>query len=143
MAQTSAVMNASVEQIYAVVADGWNYADWVVGAVHIRDVDPDWPQPGSKVHHRIGAWPFTIADSTEVLASDPNRGLKLRARFWPLGEAQVELNWYPEPGGRTRVTMSEHFSQGPAVSLRNKLNDAVLHQRNNESLRRLADKTRS
>ena len=53
--------------------DGWNYADWVVGAVHVRSVDPNWPAPGSRVHHRLGAWPLTINDATEVTSYEPER----------------------------------------------------------------------
>ena len=35
--------------------------------------------------------------------------------------------------------MHEDFERGPLKWVRNKLNDLVLHQRNVESLRRLAD----
>ncbi len=39
----------------------------------------------------------------------------------------------------TRITMEEDFEAGPLLFLRNKVNDLVLHRRNIESLRRLAD----
>jgi hypothetical protein len=35
--------------------------------------------------------------------------------------------------------MGEQFTDGPLLGLRNKLSDLVLHRRNKESLRRLAD----
>jgi len=142
MSSTSALIDATPAQIFAVLSDGWNYADWVVGAVHVRAVDPQWPEAGSRVHHKVGAWPFMIADSTSVLASDPDGRLELKARLWPLGEAHVDIRWDAEDSGRTRVTINEQFADGPLLALRNRLNDVALHQRNREALRRLADMTR-
>jgi uncharacterized protein YndB with AHSA1/START domain len=141
MSRTIKDIDATPEQVYAVLSDGWNYADWVVGAVHIRAVDPTWPATGSHVHHKVGAWPLMIADATEVLACDPAGHLALKARMWPAGEARVELTWQPTSTGRTRVVMTEQFTGGPAVALRNKLNDVFLHRRNAEALDRLADLT--
>jgi len=142
MSRTVKDVDATPEQVVAVLGDGWNYADWVVGAVHIRAVDPTWPTVGSRVHHRVGAWPLTIADATEVLAYDPAGHLALKARMWPVGEARVELSWQPASSGCTRVVMTEQFTSGPALALRNKLNDVFLHRRNVEALDRLADLTR-
>jgi hypothetical protein len=39
----------------------------------------------------------------------------------------------------TRVRLAEDFQAGPLRWVRTKLNDLVLHYRNRESLRRLAD----
>ena len=132
-------VQASPEQIFAVLADGWTYSDWVVGTVHIRDVDEQWPAVGAELHHKAGPWPLSLHDSSTVLAMVPNRVLKLRAGLWPLGSAVVEIILDPLPGGATRVTMKEDFEAGPLLFLRNKLNDLVLHRRNIESLRRLTD----
>ena len=137
MSVTERTINATPEQITAVLADGWNYADWVVGAVHIRGVDSQWPQPGSRVHHRVGAWPLTINDNTEVISWDPDRSLALRARLWPFGEATVHLTWHADIRGTCRVQMEEQFVGGPALALRNQVGDVVLHARNKEALMRL------
>jgi hypothetical protein len=124
--------------VFAVLADGWTYSDWVVGTVHIRDVDPHWPQVGAELHHKAGPWPISLHDKSEVLLVEPGRRLRLRAGLWPLGEAVVDIRLDPE-GEATRVTMHEQFENGPLVAARNKINDLVLHQRNVEALRRLAD----
>ncbi|HEY1489386.1 MAG TPA: SRPBCC family protein [Micromonosporaceae bacterium] len=142
MSVNERVVNATPEQIRAVLADGWNYADWVVGAVHIRAVDARWPAAGSRVHHRIGAWPFTIADSTEVISFDPTGSLVMRARLRPLGEAVVSMSWRPNGQDKCRVRMEEQFVDGPGLAVRNKIGDVVLHARNNESLTRLEHLTR-
>jgi len=41
-------MEATPEEIFAVLADGHAYDDWVVGAKQIRAVDADWPAKGSQ-----------------------------------------------------------------------------------------------
>jgi uncharacterized protein YndB with AHSA1/START domain len=133
-------VQAPPDRVFAVLADGWTYSDWVVGTVHIRDVDPAWPQPGAQLHHKAGPWPLSLHDSSKVLLVEPGRRLKLTAGLWPLGEAVVDIKLEPaDGGGATKVTIEEDFERGPLLLLRNKLNDLVLHRRNIESLRRLAD----
>ena len=126
--------------MFAVLADGWTYSDWVVGTVHIRDVEKSWPEPGSKLHHKAGPWPLSLHDSSTVLTCVPNARLKLLAGLWPLGEAIVDIRLAPVQGGSaTRVEIFEDFEAGPLLWARNKLNDLILHRRNIETLRRLAD----
>jgi hypothetical protein len=136
------IINAPPNRVEQVLRDGWNYADWVVGAVHIRAVDPGWPAPGSCVHHRVGAWPLTLNDNTEVMSYEPGKSLGLRARLRPFGEAMVRLDWEQLTAGSCRVRMEEQFVDGPALTLRNKVADVVLHARNAESLARLEHLTR-
>ena len=136
MARTNGVIEAPVGDVWAVLADGWSYATWVVGTVKIRDVDRAWPAVGSKLHHAFGAWPLTIQDETEVLACEPERHLVLQARGWPAGEARVELV-LEAAGDRTRVEMREEPTSGPGAWVHNPLLDAVLTRRLDESLDRL------
>ena len=142
MSVNQRIIDATPERIDEVLRDGWNYADWVVGAVHVRDVDATWPMAGSKVHHRVGAWPLTLNDNTEVVSYQQDRSLELRARLWPFGEATVRLDWEPDGPERTRVRMEEYFVQGPALAARNRVGDVLLHARNRESLARLEHLTR-
>jgi uncharacterized protein YndB with AHSA1/START domain len=88
-------MDATPEEIFAVLADGYAYADWVVGAKKIRAVDADWPTRGSQFHHEIGAGPIDIKDSSKVLEVDPPNRLVLSVRFRPAGTATVELTMEP------------------------------------------------
>jgi uncharacterized protein YndB with AHSA1/START domain len=132
-------VRASPERVFSVLSNGWSYSDWVVGTVHIRDVDPHWPALGSQLHHKAGPWPLSLHDSSKVLAVEPDRRLCLTARLWPLGEATVDIHLEPAAEGQTKVTIHEDFAQGPLRWVQNKLNDLALHQRNVESLRRLAD----
>jgi uncharacterized protein YndB with AHSA1/START domain len=139
VALTQATVQAPPDRVFAVLSDGWWYSDWVVGTAHIRDVDPDWPAVGSQLHHKAGPWPISLADSSTVVVVEQDRRLRLHAGLWPLGEAVVDIRLEPVDGGRTRVLMYENFERGPLLGLRNKLNDLLLHRRNVEALRRLAD----
>ncbi|MGK5677905.1 SRPBCC family protein [Actinoplanes sp. URMC 104] len=139
MATVQRTVQAPPDQVFAVLADGWTYSDWVVGTAHIRDVDANWPEVGSELHHKAGPWPFSLHDSSTVLIMEPSRRLRLRAGLWPLGEAIVDVKLEPAGASATRVTMHEQFERGPLLAARNKINDLVLHQRNVEALRRLAD----
>ena len=62
---------AGREDVFAVLADGWSYSDWVVGTAHIRAVDEGWPAPGSVLHHTAGPWPFSLRDRTVSQRCEP------------------------------------------------------------------------
>jgi uncharacterized protein YndB with AHSA1/START domain len=126
------------EALFAVLADPWRYAEWVVGAKKVRDVDAHWPQPGSRFHHRVGVGPLTIDDSTVVEEIEPPRRMVLRARARPAGVARVTIELTPAGAG-TEVTMTEVPIAGPARWLDNPILEAAVDLRNRRSLRRLAE----
>lgn len=119
------------------LADGWLYPLWVVGASRMRDVDDHWPDPGAKLHHSVGSWPVLLDDDTEVLESVPGVRLALRARAWPTGEAGVTLHLRPNGAG-TEIRLEEDAVTGPARFVPKPLRDLPLTWRNTEALRRLA-----
>ncbi|MFE9655397.1 SRPBCC family protein [Micromonospora sp. NPDC006431] len=139
MAIVEKVIDAPPQQVFAVLADGWTYSDWVVGTAHVRGVDDSWPQVGSRLHHRVGPWPFSLQDCSHVLACEPAHRLVLRARLWPAGEAIVDFTLEPLDGGRTQVRLREDFAAGPLRWVWTGLNGLVLRQRNKEMLNRLSD----
>ena len=136
MATTTDTASCSPEAVFAVLADGWLYPSWVVGASRIRDVEPAWPAEGAKIHHSFGIWPVLIDDSTSVLEYDPPRRLVLKARGWPLGSARVVLEVEPTPGG-CRITIDEDAIEGPGQLVPSALRQPLIHVRNVETLRRL------
>jgi hypothetical protein len=131
-------VDASPQRVFAVLADGWLYPTWVVGAVRMRSVDPHWPATGAKLHHSVGSWPLLINDETEVLRCEPGSRLVLQARGWPIGEARVDLRLEPLPGGGTRVTLCEDASRGPGRFIPGPIRTHAITLRNRETLRRLA-----
>jgi hypothetical protein len=120
-----------------VLADPWLYASWVVGASRIRDVQGNWPEVDAVIHHSVGAWPMLLNDTTSVTECVPGRRLELRARGWPLGEADVVVLVEEDARG-CLVTMREWAARGPGTVIPKPLFDPVVHWRNVESLRRLA-----
>lgn len=141
MARNTAHFDATPEQVWAVLADPDSYGEWVVGSKHIRDADPEWPEPGSRFHHTVGIGPLELKDDTEVLESREPERIVLRARARPTGVANVILELTPEDGG-TRVEMREYPVSGLAKMVHNPLQDKLIHHRNVESLRRLEELAR-
>jgi hypothetical protein len=132
-------VHAPTDAVWAVLADGWMYATWVVGASRIRAVEPQWPRPGSKVHHSFGIWPALINDDTEVLACDPGRELLLKARGWPAGEAHVRIHLTPgTTPGSSVVSIVEDVTGGPGRLIPRAARQLLITPRNTEALRRLA-----
>jgi hypothetical protein len=130
-------MSATPDQVWAVLADGWLYPVWVVGASRMREVDDTWPQPGARLHHSVGAWPLLIDDITEVVECRPGSFLALHAHAWPAGRADVRIQLRPQ-GSDTEVVIEENATRGPAALLPNAVEDPLLKWRNVECLRRLA-----
>ena len=137
MSTTSRTVSATPQQVWSVLADGWLYALWVVGAARMRDVDDTWPTVGSRLHHSVGSWPLLIDDTTEVLEVEEDRRVLLLARGWPAGQAHVEITLEPR-GSDTIVTIVEQATAGPGALLPKAVQDPQLHLRNIEALRRLA-----
>lgn len=137
MSVNTRVFHATSDQVWSVLADGWMYASWVVGASRIREVDDTWPASGSSIHHSIGVWPVLIDDRTSVLEVEPGHRIRLRARGWPLGEAEVDIS-LRAVGDECEVAIAEHPTAGPGVIVPDAINDVGLKWRNTETLRRLA-----
>jgi uncharacterized protein YndB with AHSA1/START domain len=130
-------IHADPAQVWAVLADGWLYPSWVVGASRMRDVDLSWPSPGSELQHSVGLWPVLLDDRTEVIGSVPLEELRLRAHGWPAGAAEVLIRLEPSEDG-TEVTLEEDAVAGPARLIPQPLRQLTAIPRNHEALRRLA-----
>ena len=137
MSRNTRVFHCPPESVFAVFANGWLFPGWVVGSSRMRQVDPAWPHVGSKLHHSFGVWPLVVDDTTSVLVWHPPHRAVLRARGWPLGEAQVTLTVHDRAGG-CLVVMEEEAVTGPGALVPDAVLDPALGVRNRETLRRLA-----
>jgi uncharacterized protein YndB with AHSA1/START domain len=138
MIATTRPVEATREQVWAVLSDGWLYAGWVVGASRTRQVDPNWPAEGARIHHSVGSWPLLLDDDTEILTCRPERLLRLLARTRPLGESLVEIELKDRPGlGGCIVEIREDTVSGPGLLVPAPLRQLALVPRTRESLRRL------
>lgn len=136
MSTVSQLFNTPAADVWRVIADGWLYSGWVVGASRIRAVDDTWPQVGARLHHSVGAWPLVINDSTKVTAVEPGKSLELVARGWPMGEAKVAIT-LQDQGGQCLVTVSEDAIRGPGKKVPKVMRDPMITVRNRETLKRL------
>lgn len=139
MVQVTRTIKAPVDEVFAVLADGWSYASWVVGASHIRGVDDAWPAVGARIHHSVGPWPGTIQDTTAVRAVDSPHSIELDARLWPFGSAIVRLELRTLGPSSCEVVMTERAVRGPSRFIPHAAQALLLAPRNRESLSRLAD----
>lgn len=137
MSTTRRTVHASPAEVWDVLADGWLYPLWVVGASRMREVDDDWPAAGARLHHSLGAWPVLIDDSTEVQESRPGHLLALRGRGWPVGEVDVVIT-LRAVGAETEVVIEEDAAAGPGRLVPKPVRNPILNWRNVETLRRLA-----
>lgn len=137
MSTRDRIFQATPQQVWDVLADGWLYPVWVVGASRMREVDDQWPAAGAKLHHSVGVWPALLDDNTEVLVSEPPAHLRLRARGWPFGEAQVDVRIEAHEQG-SRVTITEDVVSGPGRLMPKPARDVSIAVRNEETLQRLA-----
>jgi uncharacterized protein YndB with AHSA1/START domain len=137
MSTNTRLFHCSPEKVFEVLADGWLFPVWVVGASRMRDVDDAWPAVGSELHHSFGVWPVLINDSTTVLEYDPPRRMVIKPAGWPIGEAKVTLEVKPR-GSDCVVKIDEFAVEGPGALIPRALLDVPLHIRNVETLRRLS-----
>ena len=131
-------VSAAPEHVWDVLANGWLYANWVVGASRIRAVDDDWPASESRICHSVGVWPLVVNDETVSESCVPLEELVLRAKIVPAGEARITMRLRAIDGG-CRVEMDEVAISGPPKLLPRVVQEALFAPRNRECLWRLAN----
>jgi NAD(P)-dependent dehydrogenase (short-subunit alcohol dehydrogenase family)/uncharacterized protein YndB with AHSA1/START domain len=137
MARNRVHIRAAPEEVFAVLSDPYRYPEWVVGAAGVRDHDEDFPQVGTRFHHKVGSWPVGLEDHTEVMEVDPPRRIVLKAKARPLGTATIALALRESAGG-TEVLMEEvPGDRLTSLVAGNPVADTALRLRNAEALSRL------
>ncbi|HUR15402.1 MAG TPA: SRPBCC family protein [Mycobacteriales bacterium] len=135
------IRGARVNDVFAVLSDGWTYSDWVVGTRKIREVEPGWPQAGSAIHYTAGHWPLRKDDITESVQYEPERRLELEAHAWPAGTAGIVLRAEQVSDGVV-VTIDEAPKSGLLRAVHNPALDLLIRLRNVETLRRFEQQVR-
>lgn len=131
-------IDAPGQAVWDVLADGWYYATWVVGASRVRDVDASWPAKDAQIHHSFGIWPALLNDTTQVERSVEPSELVLTARGWPAGEARVAISITPRGDRACTVKIEEDASSGPGKLIPKPVRQLAIGPRNVEALKRLA-----
>lgn len=121
-------IDADPEDVFRFLCTAERYADWIVGAKAIRDVDLAWPSINAAFHHTVSLGLLRCKDSTRILEIQPSKRLVLEARMRPFGVAHVIMTVIPvDDGARVRVeeeVVSGHFLRPkrwlePMMRLRN------------------------
>jgi uncharacterized protein YndB with AHSA1/START domain len=139
MARNRRLIDASPSAVFEVLSDPRSYAYWVIGSREVRDMDPDWPRPGSRFAHTVNIGPLRVQDYTSVEEVEPDRRLQLRAKARPFGTARVELELEPADGEGTRVTIVEQAADPLTAFIFQPLTHLAVRRRNARSLERLAE----
>jgi uncharacterized protein YndB with AHSA1/START domain len=125
------------ETVWATLADGRRYAEWVVGTREVRAADQSWPQVGAAIHFVFGYGPLKLHDHTVVRVCEPPRRLELEVHAGPFGTARAAFEliaW----GEGTVVILDEHPLRGLGAGLHGPHVEVFLHLRNRLTLRNLA-----
>ena len=130
-------VNATPAQVWAVLADGRRYADWVLGTREIRSVDPEWPARDSSIHFTVGIAPLSYADRTTVVACVPHRVLELEIHTGLVGSIRVGVRLTPQRIG-TLVMLEEHPASGLWARVHTRFGDIGFALRAHLLLRELA-----
>ncbi|WAX76950.1 SRPBCC family protein [Streptomyces sp. KMM 9044] len=124
--------------VWAVLADGTRYADWVVGTSGTRPDAGVRPHAGSSIVYTVHLAPWSVAGSTVVRRCEAPFILEREADSGWLGTARTALEVRPW-GENTLVTINEHPLRGPGGVLHNTVVDAPIQPRHRTMLARLAD----
>jgi hypothetical protein len=131
------VTSVSADHVWDVLADGRLLTEWAVGASPVREVDPDWPRAGSRLHHAVGRGRLAVRSETRVLAAKAGRVLKLQTAGWPSGRSELTITLEPM-GTTTIIGIAEVFTGGPSHLVPAPANNLLSKWRASEALRRLA-----
>ncbi|MFF3493227.1 SRPBCC family protein [Streptomyces sp. NPDC002795] len=124
--------------VWAVLADGSRYGEWVVGTDSSRQEGEAWPELGATLEYTVRVGPWTGTGKTTVRDVGPPRRIELEADSGPLGSARIAIEVRPW-GDQTLVIINEHPLRGPGAALHNAAFDVILQLRHRRMLARLAD----
>ncbi|MGW7270622.1 SRPBCC family protein [Streptomyces sp. NPDC054864] len=138
MAVRHRLIKRSVADVWAVLADGSRYGDWVVGTSDSQPREGDWPEVGSSITYTVRVGWRTLSGRTTVRRCEEPGILELEADSGWLGAARIALDVRPW-GEYALVIVDEHPLTGPGGMLHNAAVDALIQLRHRAMLARLAD----
>ncbi|MFD6333800.1 SRPBCC family protein [Streptomyces niveus] len=138
MAVRHRLIERPVADVWAVLADGSRYGDWVVGTSDSYPENGAWPEVGSSITYtiRLGRW--SVSGRTTVRRCEKPNVLELEVDSGRLGTARIAVEVRPW-GENALVIIDEHPLRGPGGTLHNTVVDALIQLRHRTMLARLAD----
>jgi hypothetical protein len=123
--------------VWALLADGDRYAEWVVGTSSSRRTRGRWPQVDAAIAYEIRLGPVRLTNETVVRRCEEPDVLELEVRAGVLGTARIAFELRPW-GEHCLVLLDEHPLRGIGGLLHNAGVDALLQIRHRAMLGRLA-----
>ncbi|WP_405900358.1 SRPBCC family protein [Streptomyces sp. NBC_00727] len=142
MAVRHRLIEASVADVWRVLADPSRYSDWVVGTSDSQPRNGSWPEVGSSLTYTLGIGRWSVQGRTIVRRCEAPHVLELEADSGRIGTARIALE-IRQWGDNALVTLDEHPLRGPAGKLHNTAIDAVIQLRHRSVLARLAQTVES
>jgi uncharacterized protein YndB with AHSA1/START domain len=131
------LIQASPQDVWAVLADSERYVEWVVGPCESTPDRGNWPEVDSTLHYEVPLGPLKLANETVVRRCEEGSVLELEAKAGPLGTARIAIELRPW-GRDTLVLVDEHPLRGPGGLVHNTAVDVLIHLRHRAMLARLA-----
>ncbi|MDX3695838.1 SRPBCC family protein [Streptomyces europaeiscabiei] len=137
MAVRHRLIKVSPRAVWAVLADGSRYAEWVVGTSASEPVRGRWPEVDSAIEYEIRVGPLRLSNETVVRYCEEEAELGLEARAGVLGTARISIRLRPW-GRYCLVIADEHPLQGVGGALHSVGMEALIQLRHRAMLARLA-----
>ncbi|MFF8103197.1 SRPBCC family protein [Streptomyces sp. NPDC014986] len=137
MAVRHRLIRTSPHTVWAVLADGTRYAEWVVGTSSSEPVSGHWPQLGAALRYEVRFGPLRLSNNTVVRRCVPDQILELEAEAGPIGTARVAIETRPW-GDHCLVIVDEHPLRGAGGLVHNVAVEALIQIRHRAMLARLA-----
>ncbi|WP_329446056.1 SRPBCC family protein [Streptomyces canus] len=137
MAVRHRLIKVSPSAVWAVLADGHRYAEWVVGTSHSEPVRGKWPHLDAAIRFQVPLGPLKLVNETVVRRCEEGVSLELEAHAGPLGTARIAIELRPW-GEHCLAIVDEHPLQGAGGRLHNVGFEALIQMRHRTMLARLA-----
>ncbi|MEU4895431.1 SRPBCC family protein [Streptomyces sp. NPDC044780] len=137
MARRHRLIKTSPQTVWAVLADGSRYGEWVVGTSTSQPVRGDWPGKDSVIDYEVRLGPLRLTNETVVRRCEEGAAVELEAHAGFLGTARIAIELRPW-GEHCLVIVDEHPLQGAGGVLHNMGMEALIQLRHRAMLARLA-----
>ncbi|MFD0312995.1 SRPBCC family protein [Streptomyces flavalbus] len=137
MAVRHRLIQATPEAVWAVLADGGRYVEWVVGPSNVTPEAGHWPEVGATIVYQVRLGPVRLRNESVVRRCEPGSVLEIEAKAGRLGTARIAIELRPW-GEQCLVIVDEHPLRGPGGLLHNVGVEALIQVRHRAMLDRLA-----
>ncbi|MBR8638544.1 SRPBCC family protein [Streptomyces tuirus] len=137
MAVRHHLIRVGPRDVWAVLADGSRYAEWVVGTSASHPVRGRWPHTGAAIRYQVRLGPVHLDNETVVRHHEEGTRLELEAHAGVLGTARIAIELRPW-GEHCLVIVDEHPLRGAGGRMHNVGIEALIQLRHRAMLARLA-----